>query len=140
MANGVYTKAKEAFLGADIDLAVDNIKAVLVDAADYTVNLSTHQFLSDVPSGGRVGTSGNLAGKSITNGVFDANDITITGVTGDPCECVVVYKDTGSAATSPLISYHDTQSDGTTPISVTPNGGDITLVWDSGTNRILRLA
>lgn len=140
MANGIYTKAKEAFLSGSINIPSDNIKAVLVDFADYTVNLATHQFLSDIPSGGRVGTTPNLAGKSVTGGVFDATDATITAVSGDPSEIVVVYKDTGSAATSPLISYHDTQSDGSTPISVTPNGGDITLVWDNGTNKILRLA
>lgn len=137
MANALYDKAREAFLGADIDWLADNIKAVLVDAADYTINLSTHQFLSDIPSGARVATSGNLASKTATAGVADADDVTFSSVTGDPSELIVLYKDTGSAATSPLICAIDTVSSGA--LSVTPNGGDITVAWDNGANKIFKL-
>src|ERR1700741_335877 len=105
MANALYDKGRSSFLDADIDWSNDNIKTVLVDAADYTVNLSTHQFLSDIASGGRVATSGNLASKTSTAGVADAADVTFTAVTGDPSEILVIYKDTGSAATSNLIAY-----------------------------------
>ncbi len=138
MANAVYDKAREAFLGADIDWLADNIKAVLVDAADYTINLATHQYLSDIPSGARVATSGNLASKTATAGVADAADVTFSAVTGDPSELIVLYKDTGSAATSPLIAAIDTVA-GPTALSVTPNGGDITVAWDNGSNKIFKL-
>lgn len=140
MANGVYTKAKEGFIGGDIDIDGGDIRAILIDVADYTVNLATHQFLSSVPGAARVGVTGALAGKTITDGVFDATDPTINAVTGDPVEAVIVYLHTGSDATARLISYHDTQPDGTTPIALTPNGGNVTIQFDSGTNRILRLA
>lgn len=135
MANALYDKGREAFLSGTISWSSDNIKTVLVDAADYTVNLSTHQFLSDVASGGRVATSGNLASKTVTAGVADAADVTFTAVTGDQSEALVIYKDTGSAATSPLIAYIDTA----TGLPVTPNGADITVTWDNGSNKIFKL-
>jgi hypothetical protein len=56
MASGLYAKGREGFLDGTIDWDTDTIKCVLVDTADYTVNLSTHDNLDDVPSGARVGT------------------------------------------------------------------------------------
>jgi len=136
MANGLYAKFKELLLGGDIDLAADNIKVVLVDTADYSVNLATHDFLDDVAAGGRVATSANLGSKSITGGVFDAGNVTFSAVTGDVSEALIIYKDTGDAATSPLIAYIDTVTSG---LPVTPNGGDITVTWDDGSSKIFSL-
>lgn len=125
MANVIYPKYKEALLNGDTNIELDgsNVKAVLVDGADYTYSAS-HQFLSDIPSGGRVATSGNLASKTTTNGAFDAADFSFSAVTGDPSEILVIYIDTGSAATSRLVAYYDT---GVTGLPVTPNGGDINV-------------
>jgi DNA-binding helix-hairpin-helix protein with protein kinase domain len=63
MANALYDKARKAFADGDIDLLNDTIKVVLIDAADYTVNLADHDFLNDVPSGARVGTPQTLGNK-----------------------------------------------------------------------------
>lgn len=134
MANGMYVKGIEALMKAEIDLIDDTIKCTLVDAADYTVNLSTHDFIDDVPSGARVATA-TLGTKSVTGGAFDAADVTFPTVTGDPSEALVIWKDSGSEATSPLIMYIDTA----TGLGVTPNGGDITVAWDNGTNKIFKL-
>lgn len=134
MANGMYVKGIEALMEAKIDLIDDTIKAVLVDAADYTVNLSTHDFLDDVPAGARVATA-TLGTKSVTGGAFDAADVTFSAVTGDPSEALIIYKDTGVEGTSPLIMYIDTA----TGLGVTPNGGDITVTWDNGTNKIFKI-
>jgi type IV secretory pathway VirB2 component (pilin) len=82
-----------------------------------------------------VATSGNLASKTSTNGVADAADITFTAVTGDVSEALVIYKDTGVAATSPLLAFIDTA----TGLPVTPNGGNINVVFDNGTNKIFKL-
>lgn len=125
MANAIYPEWKESLLDfvANNDINSGNVKAVLVDGADYTYS-AAHQFLSDVAAGGRVATSGNLASKTIANGTFDAADFSFTAVTGDPCEILILYIDTGSAATSPLVAYYDT---GVTGFPVTPNGGDINV-------------
>lgn len=135
MTNALYAKYREKALKGEIAWLTDNIKVVLVDAADYVVNLTTHEFLSDVATGGRVATSANLSGKDATAGVADANDVTFTAVTGDVSEALVIYKDTGTASTSPLICYIDTASG----LAVTPNGGDITVIWPNDAGKIFSL-
>jgi len=135
VANALYDLGREGFLNAQISWASDNIKVALLDAADYTPNLGTHDFLDDVPGGAIVATSANLGGKTTAAGVADANDVTLTAVTGDQSEYILIYKDTGVAATSRLIGLIDTA----TNLPVTPNGGDITIVWDNGANRIFKL-
>jgi hypothetical protein len=133
MANALYDKGREAFLKGGINWATDSIKVMLVDAGTYTVNLGTHQFKSDVT--GVVATSGALTTPTTTAGVADADDVTFTAVTGASAEALVIFKDTGTASTSPLIAYIDTA----TGLPVTPNGGNITVAWDSGSNRIFKL-
>lgn len=132
----IYTKAKEAFLGGDIDLLNDTIKVVLIDGADYTANLSADQFLSDIPLAARVATSPALSGKSVTAGVFDAADTTFSLVSGDPCEAVVIYQDTGDEATSRLIDYQSSALG----LPITPNGADIDLAFDNGSSKIFALS
>jgi hypothetical protein len=135
MANGLYDKGRQAFLEGGVAWLTDNIKVVLVDTGAYGPNLATHQFLSDIAAGARIATSANLAGKTSTAGVADANDAVFSAVTGVQSEAVVIYKDTGTAGTSTLIAYIDTA----TGLPVTPNGGDITVVWDNGANKIFKL-
>lgn len=135
MPNALYDKGREGFLAGGIDWDTDLIKAVLVDAADYTVNLTAHQFLSDIPVVARVATSAALTGKTVVNGVADAEDLTFPAVSGDPAEALVIYQDTGTAGTSRLIAYIDTA----TGLPVTPNGGDINVAWDNGPNKIFKL-
>ena len=135
MANALYDKGREAFLTGGINWSGDSIKAVLVDTGAYTVNLATHQFLSDIAAGARVATSANLSAKTVAAGVADAADSLFTAVSGPSVEAVVLYKDTGTAGTSALIAYIDTASG----LPITPNGGDITVVWDNGANKIFKL-
>lgn len=97
MANVLYPKAKEGFLGGDIDMEVDNIVSILVDTASYTYNPS-HVFLSEIPAVERVATSNNLSSKSILNGVFDSDDILYLSVTGDISEALVLVQDSGGGA------------------------------------------
>jgi hypothetical protein len=130
MANKLYDAGRNAFLVGSIAWLSDNIKAVLVDTGTYTVNLSTHQFLSDIPSGSRISTSANLGSKTAVAGVADAADVIFPAVTGATVEALVIYKDTGTPTTSPLIVYMDTASG----LPFTPNGGDATITWDDTTN------
>jgi hypothetical protein len=135
MSNALYDKGRQGFLEGAIDWDTDDIRVILIDAADYTVDLATHDNLDDVPSGARVATSGALSGKTVTDGVADASDVTLTSVTGDPSEALVIYKHTGTESTSRLIAYIDTG----TGLPVTPNGADITIQWDNGANKIFKL-
>ncbi|TXH44127.1 MAG: hypothetical protein E6Q97_33240 [Desulfurellales bacterium] len=135
MASVVYKSAKQKFLSGTLDLTSLTLKAVLIDTADYTFS-AAHDFLDDVPSGARVGTPQTLASKTVTDGVFDAADIAFPSVTGDQCEAIIIYEDSGSEATSDLICYIDTAASG---LPVTPNGGNINVAWDNGANKIFAL-
>lgn len=135
MANALYDLGRESFLRGEISWNTDNIKLVLVDTGAYTPNLVTDQFLSNIPGGAIIATSANLGSKTTTAGVADAADVVLSAVTGVQSEAVVVYQDTGVAGTSRLIAYIDTA----TGLPATPSGGDITIEWDAGANRIFRL-
>jgi hypothetical protein len=136
MANALYDAARESGLKAGQKLDTDSIKVILIDAADYTVNLATHDFLDDIPSAARVATSAALGSKTTAAGVFDAADTLFASATGDPSEALVIYNDTpGTEATKPLLAYIDTA----TGLPVTPNGGDINVAWDNGSNKIYKL-
>lgn len=135
MANALYDKARERFLRGQLDWLTDTIKVVLVDTGNYSVNLAAHEFLSDIPSAARVAISGALTGKTATGGVADADDVTIAAVSGPTVEALVIFKDTGNPSTSPLIAWIDTASG----LPFTPNGGDVTIQWDNGANRIFKL-
>ncbi len=91
----------------------------------YAVNLSVIDFLDDIDAGARIATSGNLASKTTTAGVFDYTDVTFTGVSGSAAQAVFAYDDTpGTEATKYLIAIDDQA----TNLPVTPNGGDINYV------------
>jgi hypothetical protein len=135
MASAMFAKAKKAFLDKDIDMLDDDIRCVLVDATDFTLDLAAHDFLDDIPAGARVGVSGALQTKTTTGGVFNADPITVTGVSGDQFEYIIIYKHTGTEGTSNLIACVDTA----TGIPCTPNGGDITITWSTGASKIFAL-
>ena len=135
MANALYDKARERFLTGQFNWSTDSIKSVLVDTGAYTVSLTSHEFLSDISSSARVSNSGAFTGKTTTGGAADANDITFSSVSGPSIEAIVIYADTGTEATSPLIAFIDTA----TGLPITPNGGDIIVTWDNGANKIFKL-
>lgn len=136
MANALYGKGREAFLNADIDWAVDTIKAILVDTASYTVSIDVDDFLDDVPGAARIGSAVTLASKTSTLGVADAADISFTGLVAAPSiEALVIFKDTGVEATSALIAYIDTA----TGLPVASGATQVDVTWDNGANKIFKL-
>lgn len=137
MANALYDTGRNAFLTAGINWTSDNIKCILIDTTKYTKNLATDQFLSTISgiSGAIIATSGNLTSTAPGAGVANAASVTFTAVTGAACGALVIYKDTGTGSTSQLIAYIDTA----TGLPVTPNGGNITITWDTGSNKIFKL-
>ena len=134
MANALYTEYKNGILGLPthtwVDWNADDIKCVLVDHADDTPAPTTDVDLVDITTGSSlVATSGNMASVTIgvvAGGVVDMANFAFTTVTGDQCESLNWYKDSGTAATSPLILYIDTA----TGLPVTPNGADINVTLD----------
>ena len=127
MANALYNPFKQACLNGDIDLPVGDIRVILADTADYTFG-AAHEFLTSVPGAARVAVSAaGLGSKTITNGVFDAANLTLTSVSGDQSEALILYIHTGVEATSRLICFIDTGAN----LPFTPNGGDINVEWNA---------
>jgi hypothetical protein len=125
MSNAFYDLGRKAFLDGSINWMSDTIKAALVEGT-YTPNLSTDHYYTDLGSN-VAGTPVALASKTDTAGTADAADVTFSSVPAGPaCSYVVLYKDTGTGSTSPLIAIFDTA---TTGLPVTPSGGDISVQW-----------
>lgn len=135
MANTLYDFARQRFLEAQINWMVDTVKVILVSTSSYTPQTAVHQYLSDIPTSSRVTTPVTLTSKATTGGAADAADCTFNSVSGSSIQAIVIYIDTGVEATSPLIAYIDTA----TGLPITPNGGDIIITWDNGTNKIFKV-
>ena len=127
MANAIYPLYKQALLdaSANVDLNDGTVKVALIDTGTYTYN-AADEFYSSVS--GVVGTPQTINNTTVTNGLFDGDDVTYTTVTGNSVESLLIYIDTGSAATSRLVAWIDTSVTG---LPVTPNGGDITISWNA---------
>lgn len=141
MANAVYPKAKEGFLDGSIDLDTAVIKVALVRGYTYS---SSHEFVSDVTSTGTIhATSGALTSIDVTNGVFDAADVTFTTPATDANQhSLLIFQSSAvgggsdvAASSQRVIAWIDTG----TGVPIVPAGGDITVVWDDGANKIFSL-
>jgi len=131
MSNGFFTFGLSEIINSNIDLLSDTIKAVLIDAADYTVDLANDQDFADVDVAARV-SSTTLASKSLSGSIFDAADAVFSAVSGDSCEAVLIYKDSGVESSSTLIAYIDTAIG----LPITLVGDDVTLQFDNGIAKI----
>lgn len=134
MSNVVYPKAKETMLAYFLSLGV--LKVVALDLTVYTYS-AAHQFMSSVPAGARVVTPITLTSVAQALGVLSAANVSWTGLSGVPAVgALLLYCDTGSDATSPVLAYID-QAGSTLPTS--PNPVRIDTQWDTGANKILAL-
>lgn len=143
MANQLFDPSREGFLSGEIawdDPAV--IKVALVRA--YTFS-AAHKFVSDVTTAGGVlhVTSGALASKTVTSGVADAADVVFTAVASNASNhFILVFQSSAvgggadvAATAQRVIAWIDTG----TNLPIVPNGGDVTIAWDAGANRIFKL-
>jgi hypothetical protein len=133
--SALYPLFKQLMLEGDVSLMDDTVRLQLVDGA-YGYN-PAHLYLSDVPSGVRRGAATALTSKTTNlpeRGVFDAADTQIGSVpAGDPITSYVLYVDTGTEASSPLVAYVD-------GFYLEPLGGPVLIQHDDDDDRIFRLA
>jgi len=121
MANREYPIGMKQFADGAIDWLTDTIRVAVVSST-YTFS-TAHDFYDDVSGVLAVGT---VAGKTDTDGILDADDLLIQGITGTP-DAVILHKWTGVASTSPLLFYFD---DGP-GIGITLAGEDFKIIWDN---------
>ncbi len=134
MANVLYDPARESYLTGGLNWASDTVKVCLVKST-YTFS-AAHQFMSSISTNDN-GRSAALASKTTTAGVADAADTTLTATAATACNALVIFKDTGSDATSNLIAYIDTPASG---LPFTPAASqNLTITFDNGANKIFKL-
>ena len=139
MATVVHTDWLNGMLGnpthSAIDFDADNIDASLLDQTDSgAITAGTVDY--DEVNGATVVATTNVSVSSISGGIVTLTGaITFTSVTGDAADYLTVWKNSGSAATSPLAITWDSASTG---LPVTPNGGDINVTWAS--NQLVTLS
>lgn len=120
MADSVYNNLKEQLLKATIDFDTDTFKVMLLDS-DYTIDVDTHDMIDDVSAdeisgAGYTAGGATVSGLAVTQdntdneGVFDANDISWVTATFT-ARYAVLYKDTGTPSTSPLVCVWDFGTD-----------------------------
>jgi hypothetical protein len=132
MANAIYPKFKQSLLAGDTNsdldtnTTTDGVYCVLVDTGTYTYS-SSHQFYSSIS--GIVGTEQRIVNPTVTDGVFDGDNVDFGAVTGSSAEALIFFrKNSGANTTWRLVAYIDT---GVTNLPVTPNSGNIDIAWDA---------
>lgn len=129
----LYGLAVKSAFNGEIDFDTDTIK-VSLHTASYVPDQDTHQYFSsvtnEVTGTGYTAGGATLGTKTVTYTAgtntlsLDAADTSWSGST-ITARYAVVYKSTGTAATSPLIGYVDFGTD------VSSTAGAFTITWDA---------
>lgn len=132
------TPIKNMFSGASVfDWDTDTIKCALATSS-YTPDQDAHDFFNDITNelttangytaGGATLTAAAPTYDTATNQArLDANDTVWTATeSGITARYAIVYKSTGSAATSPLIGWVDFGANNTAAA-----GAKFTIEWDA---------
>lgn len=134
-ANRLYSKYRQALvsfssagLSAPVDLATDTIKIAAVTSS-YTPNTTTDQFYTSI-SANVVGTPQTLTYASSTAGLYkSSNNPAFTVPASTTVTYLVIYKDTGTAATSPLLALFDTGTN--IPYTQGSSSGTLNVTMDA---------
>lgn len=139
MSNAIYPAAIDGLLTGEIDFDTAVIKAALVRGYTYD---STDEFVSDVVATGTLnGTSAALGSVTVSGGVFDAADTTITATANGSDHNLIVFQAsavTGGSdvaqSSQRLIAFFDTG----TGLPIQPGSGDVSVTWPSGAGKIIK--
>ena len=132
MAKRLYDAAANGLDSGDYEWTSGTWKVSLLSSA-YTFS-TAHDFYNDLSG---VIASAAITGNSKTAGVWDASDVTFSGVAGgSTVVAAVIWKDTGNVATSPLFLFDDVTLLG---IPFTTDGNDFTFAWDNGAAKIFKI-
>jgi hypothetical protein len=137
----LFPAGREGFLDGTVDWDTGTVRVSLI--RDYTVD-ETHRYVSSVTgTGGSLVASADLAVKTTTGGVADAEDIIFpTVAAGAPITVLLIFQasaPTGGADVAPgaqrLIGYLDSPPG----LPFIPNGTDVSVVWSNDRTRIFML-
>jgi hypothetical protein len=123
-------------LYSDSDRLIGVAGSGVFTSGGFVIPLSGDLNLDDIDVGARSSTVTIAVGKTTTDGVFDANDITFVAVpTGGPHEAMAIVRDSGVEATSRQLAWLTN----VTGLPVTSNGGNIDVTWSALADRIMRI-
>ena len=134
MANVFYDNAKKNLWNGTINLASDPLYVALMTSG-YTPAQTTDQYWSGISSNEASGTGYTAGGQALTGqavtadttnhrGKFTANNVTWSTATITAVGAVI-YKNTGTPSTSPVIGYIDFGG------SKSSSAGNFTIQWDA---------
>jgi len=140
VANAYFTAATEALISGAIDLDTAVIKVAFVRG--YTFD-ATDVFVSDVTATGTMnGTPVALANKTVTGGVFDADDVTIATTANATNHGVLLFQSSAvtggadvAAGSQRVIAWFDTG----TGLPIQPGTADTPIEWSAGASKILKV-
>lgn len=141
MANASFTTFRDGVMKGEIDLDTAVFKVALVRS--YTFN-AAHTYMSDVTGAGGVvnGTSAALANKTVTGGVFDADDTTITTTSSATNHVLIVFQASAvgggadvAATAQRLCFYMDTG----TNLPIQPGAGTLNVTWPNTSGKIYQI-
>lgn len=137
MATYMYDKGRENFATAQVDWVNADIRLIFVDEASYTPNSATDSTLADIASAARIAIgAASLANKTAAAGVLDADDHTMSAVSGAQFESIVFVKYDSVTPDNSLLLFHVDNYSG---LPATPNGGDITVAFPNDANKICKI-
>ena len=111
--------------GTDIYCALTTSAFTFNDDHDYFADVTNELSGTGYTAGGNAITT-RTATHDTTNDrlELDGDNVTWTGINAGTAAVAVIYKDTGTDTTSPLIAYIDIADTAT-------NGSDLTIQWDA---------
>jgi len=129
-----YGNAMVKVFNKEIDWDTDTIKVALLTSS-YTPDQDAHDYFDDVSANEVSGTGYTAGGETLANKTItytgatnvmklDADDVTWSSST-ITARYAVVYEDTGTPSTSPLLLYVDFGQDFST------SGGNFTITWNA---------
>lgn len=114
----------------DLDTGGNTLKVILVTG--YSLDIDGDQVYADVSASEVTGTGYSAGGETLASqtvtqdntnnrGVFDAGNVTWTGLNAGTPNYAILYNDTPTTPAKPLIAAWE--------ITTPSNGGDYTLQW-----------
>ncbi len=140
MANVLTNTGREGFLVASQGWKAGSLPGTWVPyiVGSFAPAPADLVFLSDIPIAAWRARGTYLTTKTTASGIADADDTTLVGV-GSAGSATAVYvvlvNETAASNTSLVGAVIDTA----TGLPFLPNGGDVSVAWDNGANKIFKL-
>lgn len=141
MSNAAFSTFYDGVMTGAIDLDTAVLKCSLVRGYTFTAG---HTFVSDVIGAGGTlnGTSGALQSVTVSGGVLNASNTSLSTTASASNHGILVYQSSAvtggadvAASAQRLICYDDTG----TGLPIQPGTGTVAINWDTGTAKILKI-